>query len=344
MAKYDLNYVVPSGGTVTDIGQSIGLAALDSQSYELNLVSERGNTEKVLSNSVGDESLYLNLRATPTIVSTGFTTTLVLEVINTGTDKLYNLQANLYVSDENCASSCSADIVSGPLPVSFASLDPGDIATFEWVYTLNGATDGDDFTFTANLVNGVDTATANVSIKVVETAQNAAVSFEAGKVDSDSELDKSILLFHLEQDRVPSSGYQMFSSSVDGGSNGLKIDMEGKTAALGAFSVFTNNGSTGTITIDPGNWNVSLALRSEAVATGIQDQTEDMIFHMEDGDGVDPDNSQGDANRDLETCGGAAADPWCNLGSTICDGNWDNRFAITVDNTQEVAIYLTFQC
>jgi hypothetical protein len=81
MAKYDLNYLIPSGGIVTDIGQSIDLMALDSQSYEMNLISEKGNTEKVLLNSVGDESLYLNLRATPTIVSTGFTTTLVLEIL-----------------------------------------------------------------------------------------------------------------------------------------------------------------------------------------------------------------------------------------------------------------------
>jgi hypothetical protein len=124
-------------------------------------------------------------------------------------------------------------------------LDPGDIATFEWVYTLNGAADGDDFTFTANLVNGVDTATANVSIKIVETALNAQVSFETGGVNVESQLDDSILLFHLEQTQVPSPGYQMFSSSTDGGSTGLKIDMEGKTAALGAFSVFTNNGSAG---------------------------------------------------------------------------------------------------
>jgi hypothetical protein len=96
----------------------------------------------------------------------------------------------------------------------------------------------------------------------------------------------------------------MFSSSTDGGSTGLKIDMEGKTAALGAFSVFTNNGSAGTITVPPGNWNASLALRSEAVATGLQDQNEDMIFHFEDGDGVDPDNSEGSAARDLEACSG----------------------------------------
>jgi len=110
------------------------------------------------------------------------------------------------------------------------------------------------------------------------------------------------LLFHMEQNAVPSPGYQMFSSEPDGGSGGLRVDMETKTAGS-AFSVFTNNASYNTITIPAGKWNASLALRSESVATDIQDQNEDMIFHFEDGDGVDPDNSEGDGNRDLEECG-----------------------------------------
>jgi hypothetical protein len=255
-------------------------------------------------NSVGEESLYLNLRATPTIVSTGFSTTLVLEVINTGTNKLVNLQAEMDSVVKNCGT-CSYDLVSDVSPTSFASLDPGDIATFEWVYTVEGTTDGDNFTFTASLVNGVDTDSAVVSIKIVETALNANVSFETGGLDNDVAIDDSILLFHMEQHQVPSPGYQMFSAEADGASTGLKIDMETKTAGS-AFSSFTNNGSSNTITIPAGQWNASVALRSEAVATGIQDQFEDMIFHFEDGDGVDPDNSEGDANRDLETCSDSA--------------------------------------
>ena len=45
ISKYDLDVSIPSGGSVKNIGQNIGLSALDSQSYQMKLVSERGNTE-----------------------------------------------------------------------------------------------------------------------------------------------------------------------------------------------------------------------------------------------------------------------------------------------------------
>ena len=38
MAKYDLDVAISSGGTATNIGQNIGLMALDTQSYQLKLV------------------------------------------------------------------------------------------------------------------------------------------------------------------------------------------------------------------------------------------------------------------------------------------------------------------
>jgi len=178
ISKYDLDYTIPSGGSVKNIGQNIGLTALDSQSYLLKLVSERGNTEKMFLNSVGDDSLYVNLRATPTLIATGFSATLVLEVINTGTNKLLNLQAEMVSAVTNCTVSCSSTYVSGPTPASFASLAPGDIAIFEWVYTIDGDTSGDNVTFTASLGNGVYTDTAVVTIQTVALAENANVSLE----------------------------------------------------------------------------------------------------------------------------------------------------------------------
>jgi len=50
ISKYDLDVSIPSGGSVKNIGQNIGLTALDSQSYQMKLVSERGNIEKMFLN------------------------------------------------------------------------------------------------------------------------------------------------------------------------------------------------------------------------------------------------------------------------------------------------------
>ena len=300
-SKYDLDIAIPSGGSVTNIGQNIGLTALNTQSYMMKLVTERGNTQKMFLNSVGNESIYLSLSATPTIVPTTFSTTLVLEVINTGTNNLINLQPEMDSVLTSCTISCSATLSSGPTPANFDTLGPGDIAIFEWVYTIVGEDTGDSATFTASLVNGIDEDTAIVTVQPIINAENAGIALSSGGLSDDAAIDNSILLFHMEQGGVTSPGYQMMSSDVDGGTAGLLFNMETQTAGS-AVAFMTNNGSN-TITIPAGDWDASLALRSEPVATGIKDQNEDMIFHFEDGDGVDPDNSVGESARDLEECG-----------------------------------------
>jgi hypothetical protein len=244
ISKYDLDVVIPSGYSATNIGQNIGLTSLDTQSYLMKLVSERGNTEKMFLNSVNNDSIYLNLRATPVYVATGFSTTLVLEVINTGSNKLLNLQAEIDSVIESCTVSCFGTYVSGPTPTSFASLNPGDIATFEWVYTLDGETTGDNVTFTASLVNGVDTDTAVVSIQPVEVAENAEVSLESLGITTEASIDKSILLFHQEQDDVPNGGYQLMSVDSDGGVDGTRLPPgAGGTITHGTFTFDADNDS-----------------------------------------------------------------------------------------------------
>jgi len=131
-AKYDLDIAIPSGGFVTNIGQNLGLTALNTQSYLMKLVTERGNTQKMFVNSDGGESVYLSLSATPTIVPTTFSTSVVLEVINTGSNKLINLQPEMDSVVTSCTLLCSATLVSGPTPTNFDSLDPGNIAIFEF--------------------------------------------------------------------------------------------------------------------------------------------------------------------------------------------------------------------
>jgi len=130
-SKFNLNVPISSGGSVMNIGQGLGLVALDTQSYKIKLVTERGNTQQVFVNSVGSESLYLNLRATPTLIPTGFSSKIALEVVNTGTQTLLNLQPELDSVVPNCNISCSANLLTGPTPTSFDSLKPGNIAILE---------------------------------------------------------------------------------------------------------------------------------------------------------------------------------------------------------------------
>jgi len=297
--KFELDLDIGSGQTVTNIGQNIGLTALDTQSYMMSLISERGNAEKIFLNSVGEESLYLQLHAFPTTVSDGFTTTLILEVVNNGTTKLLNLKPDPIPtpSTATCVGICSVKLVSGPTPSSIPSLDPGNTAQFEWVYTINGDTTNDPQTFLANLQNGIDTASAIVSVKTVAVAENANISIISGGLGEQLILGRDILIFHQETTTIDSgTAYQMYSGAADGGIAGKIIVLDTTTPHF-----VTNNGSS-TITVPAGDWEIAMMLRSDPVGANVNDGY-DMLFHFEDGDGKPPDNSVGQSNRDLMGCG-----------------------------------------
>ncbi len=298
-SKFNINTAIAPGATITNVGQNIDLVSLSTQSYLMKLVTERGSSQILILNSVGEESLYLKLHAAPTVVATDFTTTLILEVINTGTSKLLNLQAEMDSVTPSCGTSCATP-VSGPDPTTFSSLDLGDVATFEWVYSLTGD-NGDQFTFTASLVNGIDTDSTTVSVQAIQLAENSDVSLTTTGINVPT-IDDSILVFHQETFSIPASTspnitYQMYSATPDGGTDGTLVELD--TVLLSSF--YTKNG-TDTITIPAGKWNASLYLQSEAMTASLIGEGEDMIFHLEDGDGVDPDNSESDATRDLQTC------------------------------------------
>ncbi|KKK50559.1 hypothetical protein LCGC14_3123800, partial [marine sediment metagenome] len=210
----------------------------------------------------------------------GFTTTLILEVINTGTSKLLNLQAEMDSVVTSCGATCSSNPVSGPDPTTFSSLNPGDVATFEWIYSLTGD-NGDQFTFTASLVNGIDTDSTTVSVQAVQFAENSEVSLTAAGLVIPT-IDDSILVFHQETFDVPTSifpkvTYQMYSATPDGGTDGTLVQLD--TVLLSSF--YTKNG-TDTITIPAGKWNASLYLQSEAMTASLISDGEDLIFHFED--------------------------------------------------------------
>ncbi len=262
IAKYDLDELILPGYTATNIGQNIGLTSLDTQSYQMKLVSERGNTEKIFSNSVNNDFVYLNLRATPTVILTGFTTTLILEVVNTGTNTLFNLQAQIPAPLPSCSAPCFATEESAVSPTSVASLDPGDVATFEWVYAIDADNTGDSFTFTASLVGGTDTDAAVVTVQAIDFAENTGVSLESQAVASGSGgIVKEILVFHSEQADVPNGGYQIMSFGVDGGSDGTRLASNGTGLPLSPISFMTISG-TQAVAIPAGIWNASLYIDS----------------------------------------------------------------------------------
>ena len=296
--KFDIGTTIAPGNQL-DLIDSVDFDMDAAKGYAMKVVSGRGEVQTFYVNSVGSNSLYLTSRTIPEVVSTEFDTTVLFTVTNNSTNNapILNLTPDtLGVDVSTCTPSCTATYVSGPTPSFYPSLKQGETATFAWVYTVAGA-DANKITFTASLLNGVptNTATSTVEVRDIVSALESGTAIESQGLGSLSR-GSHVLLFHQETDRTPSTSYQMFSATADGGNNGLKIELDSTTP-----NFFTNNG-TNIINIPAGDWITSLRLQSEALPTSLKGEGEDMIFHFNVNE-ANPDNSESTATADLEGCG-----------------------------------------
>ena len=265
VAKYDINKQVSPGAVVTNIGQSIPLTAVSTKAYELKLVTERGNAEEFSINSPS-QKLDLQLHTLPESVSTEFTTTLLFQVTNNMSNN--NLLLDLKPNDPpgvstRCATTCSATLISGPIPTSYPSLKYGDTATFKWIYDIQG-TPEDTITFTASLVNGLNSATATTEIREIISALESGTSIEISKLPPGG--TNTMLFIHNHKTAnwpaTPSyldDTWQLSNANPDGSGQTLNID---ENAARNQYGYFTNN-ATYSIGINPGYWNASLRYYNE---------------------------------------------------------------------------------
>lgn len=299
--KFVLNNTIAPSGTVS-VGPDLGFVMSSSAGYDMKVVTQRGNTKTFFVNSPAQAPLFIKAHTIPSVVSTEFDTVVLMSVTNNATNAatVFNLQptSTPTVDTSSCTGSCTATYVSGPDPPSYPILRPGDTATFKWTYTVAGA-DANKVTFTTALSNGISGNTANAVVEV----RDVVSALESGTAitalgTSENPVNSDVLVFHLETAKTPSSSYQMFSGSPDGGNNGLKIDLDATTPAF-----YTLN-HTQAINIPAGNWVSSLRLQSEAMPSSLKNDGESMIFHFNANE-VNPDNSEGSANRDLEGCGQA---------------------------------------
>jgi len=153
-SKYQLNQLVSAGGSVSNIGQGTGLVAIDSQSYSLKLVTERGNSLNTQVLSASNQPLEMTLFTTPASPLSQQNVTLLYSVKNNLTAGSIIPTLTPQMDPPTTTGAAIATLKLGPTPASVEGLAPGEIAFFEWTYHVTG-NNVDKIKFNATVANAV---------------------------------------------------------------------------------------------------------------------------------------------------------------------------------------------
>ena len=162
------NFVAP-GGVLTKIGQNIPVYINPTYSYNVKLVTSRGNTQQFSMNSVGSVPVNIQFYTFPSSIPSGFTTELVMIVTNNQSGTLTNLvpQISKWTSSPSpSTATCTPSATSSPPSVS--TLAPGSTSVFKWDLRMTGSS-GQICTYVASLQNGFsgNTASATATINAI---------------------------------------------------------------------------------------------------------------------------------------------------------------------------------
>ena len=184
LQNFTINKVSSPGQVLNNVGQNLNLYALESQSYTLRLVTERGNTFNVQISSPQDKALEMNLFTVPRSVLTGHDVTIWYGVTNNLTDgSILQLITPQIKDPPDTTGVASATYIKGPIPATKESLMNGDTAFFKWIYKVDGNV-GDTIAFNVTINNAmqgnyiiepIEFVTITGSILGTIFAQNAGV-------------------------------------------------------------------------------------------------------------------------------------------------------------------------
>lgn len=221
--KFTLNEELSPGESV-DISSMVDFTMDSTKGYNMKVVSSRGEVNSFYVNSLANEDVYMTLTASPSVIPSTFSTTLVYTVVNnmTNGNYLYNLTPLMNDTKQTLMSESvglEKSRVSGPTPESYDSLGPGEVAVFTYVYELTGDTDLDVQTFNVTLANANsgNEALADVSIKTVPLATDAGSALTSlGLTETESELT-DVMYFHIDTSLTPNGEWAMDGSSPNSG-------------------------------------------------------------------------------------------------------------------------------
>ena len=179
--KYQLNQVVSSGQSVSNIGIGTGLVANDTQSYNLRLTTERGNSLSTQILSASNQPLEMGLYVTPSSPLAKSNATLLFSVKNNLTAGNIIQSITPQINPPNVTGAATAQIMSGPSPASVQGLAPGEMVFFEWEYYIEGDKD-DQITYNTTVANSVigNFVTDTTQIATAPVAEESILSIVSG--------------------------------------------------------------------------------------------------------------------------------------------------------------------
>ena len=270
--QFDLNKTVTTGSTVKNILSDIQFTALDTVTYKMKLVTERGTT-KEFSINAANEPLNLQLFILPQEVPTNFVTTILLAVTNNSTENTIYTNVQPVLTETPLGAIATLE---GSLPEAYPVLEKGQTAIFEWKYRVSGD-DGDKYSFEASILNGVpgNTVTKEVEVQKIEIAEKSVSSLESSLLTTGA-VPENVLVFHKET--IDALGErQMWSRASEDNLEEI-IDFNSTNAIF-----YTNTDSNVTVNIPPGNWSsylryVSSPMPESLMHTGSASET--MAYHF----------------------------------------------------------------
>ncbi len=136
---YTINSLVSPGALLTNIGVSSPVSYNSANTYNLKLITSRGNSMQFSLGSPGVKPVYLQAQFIPNSIHTTNNATFLLIVINnmTSSNMLTNLQPNV----PSCSGTATATLMgsAGPVPTKYPYLQSGGTAIFKWVFKISGS-------------------------------------------------------------------------------------------------------------------------------------------------------------------------------------------------------------
>jgi len=294
--KFTLDVEIAPGNTV-DLNSLVDFTMDSDKGYNMKVVSSRGAVNSFYVNSLANEDVYMTLSASPSIIPSTFTSTLLFTVVNnmSNGNYLYNLTPVMNDTKQtldDLSNGLTYDMIgNGPTPATYDSLGPGEVAVFTYEIQLTGETDNDMQLFNVTLANANlgNEALTNVSVKAVPLATDAGSALTSlGLTETTSDLT-DVLYFHDDTTLTPNNEYPMDGSSPN--SSGLTKSPNGNTLS------FISAGMTEQTTVPLGKFNTTMTYYSSLTPLDIPEP--DFAFMMDCYECGDNGNEMADSTGNL---------------------------------------------